>query len=788
MTEPAIRPGRRTTTSTRLYLFTFPWLLGCDSSNADAGGLPGEPDASAPAKPDGGKPPTTPPTGGASHSDDAGTGGKSATGGAGGMGGTGMGGAAGASTCVPTVDTEARCSDGKDDDCDGFTDCLDPDCDGKSCGDGGLTCQAGGCFTKSAGGLPELPRIENVVSRVRGDTLLVDFSAVDGAKDFRIYPLPDAKNVLVGTDGSLVVRDAVYRCAGDLARLRRDSSGFDVFGPSLKGNVHGYTRTEADSLLGYVFLTPAAGRKPVYRVGDPNRNAGYAWPAYVSPPGSEYTGGDYVVGTEARDKMLAKGFRDDGVAFYLPGNGTRTVHASEDDALLFYVDGPEATARGAGTDRFEILATEEAGSVPLYRVYYWMGAEYDLLAAGKANRERALYQGNVPITTLMWPGIRKETTFVVEALDGGCPFPGGFLGAEKSPSAFTSTTAPTITLDEAKNPMTGELFVNGQHEPGSHPKPIARAFVTAAPAPPPGMDWFMGFDQPLSPLTSVYEDGNGVRILHNDKLSVEFVAAPVDHSFGIVLDQFAMGSSASFSLTARNAGARIASADYLHVTMSADIASTGRRYPQIFITNAPADLDKYTNGAHTHTITARLGPYPFESAPPGPFQTILVQVFGATPELQVEFCDQRGWGVSQQCPRANIYGFHAGTESPSWTLPWLPVPIMGNYAGMDRPVKFDVYASTERVYVFVEDRPAGCAVLPAGRMPAGDVTVVFGAAGYHIEIDEHVEHEGGEHEYWHRYSVGHVERRFDDLGVRSKTSLPMPWDESVLPCGDRFYE
>jgi hypothetical protein len=113
---------------------------------------------------------------------------------------------------------------------------------------------------------------------------------------------------------------------------------------------------------------------------------------------------------------------------------------------------------------------------------------------------------------------------------------------------------------------------------------------------------------------------------------------------------------------------------------------------------------------------------------------------------------------------------------------------MGNYAGMDRPVKFDVYASTQRVYVFVEDRPAGCAVLPAGRMPAGDVAVVFGAAGYHIDVDESVEREGAPYEYWHRHSANHVERRFDDLGVRSKTSLPMPWDESVLPCGDRFYE
>jgi hypothetical protein len=90
--------------------------------------------------------------------------------------------------------------------------------------------------------------------------------------------------------------------------------------------------------------------------------------------------------------------------------------------------------------------------------------------------------------------------------------------------------------------------------------------------------------------------------------------------------------------------------------------------------------------------------------------------------------------------------------------------------------------------VFVEDRPAGCAVLPKGHMPEGDVAVVFGSAGYHIDIDEHVAPAGGEHQYWHRYSVGHVERRFDDLGVRSKVSLPTPWDESVLPCGDKFYE
>jgi hypothetical protein len=697
-------------------------------------------------------------------------------------------GGAGPIECSTSIDTETGCADGVDEDCDGFTDCLDPDCEGQSCGDGAETCQAGGCIGQAT--LPELPRIDNVVPLVRGDTLIVEFSALENARDYRIYPLPDPEDVLVGTDGSFVVRDAIYRCGGDLARQRRDSSAFDVFGASIEGNVQNYMRSEAESLLGYVYLTPAAGREPVYRVGDPSRLAGYAWPAYVAPPGIHYSAGDYVVGTVARDALLADGWRDDGVAFYVPIDGKRMLRASDEmSALLFFVDGPEADARSASDDRFQILADEEPDSVPLHRIHYWMGAQYDVLAAGDANRERVLYQGNIPITSVTWPGIRGQTTFVIEALDHGCPFPGGFLGALAAPAADgLGTTADTILLEDARNPATGELFVNGQHEIDSRPQPIARAFVTVSPETHPAMDWFMAFDEPLGSLTSVYEDGNGVRILQNEQLSVEFVSAPVDYSYGIVLDQFAIGSSASFSLTARNAGSHLVQGDFLHATMAVDIASTGRRYPQIFITNAPADLEQYTNGAHTHTITARLGPWPFEMEAPGEYQSILVQMFGPRPELQVEFCDQRGWGVSQQCPRANIYGFHAGTELADWSEAWLPNPVMGELAGMDRPVKFDVYASTERVYVYIEDEPAGCAILPAGRMPAGDVAVVFASAGYHIDIDESVEQPGSQHQYWHRFSANHVERRFDDLGVDSEVPLPTTWDESRLPCGDRFYE
>jgi hypothetical protein len=657
---------------------------------------------------------------------------------------------------------------------------------------GAVTCAGADCLVPCTGDdcLAELPPLENLVARVRGDTLLVDFSAVAGARDYRIYPYPESGSLLVADDGSVAVRDATYRCSGDRPRPRRDRDGINLLAISLEGMIHGYMRKEADALLGYVFLTAGSGREPVYRLGDPNRNGGYTWP-YAAPPGIDYTASDYAVGTAARDALLAKGLRDDGIAFYVPRDAARKVYRAEqdsNDAVLYYVDGPEAAARSGGVERFRVLAAKTEGAVPLYRIFYASGADHDVLAAGEANRHRALNQGNVPLTTATWPGMRAKTTYVIEALDQGCPFPDGLIGAKAVSAADgLGTTAPTITLQDARDPETGEVFINGQHDSTARPRAIARAYVTAEPEPAPAMDWFVGFDQALAPFSAMYEDGNGVRIFHNDLLSVEFAAANVDFSYGTVLDQFVAGSSASYSLSARGADARIAASDYLHVTMSVDIASTSRRYPQVFITNAPLDPPSFEGP--TRVITARLGPYTFEMLPPGDYQSILVQVFGPSPELQVQFCDQRGWGVSDQCPRANIYGFHAGSELSEWTAPWLPVPVLGEYVGLDRPVKFDVYASTEKVYVFVEDRPAGCAVLPAGRMPQGETTVVFGTAGYHIDVDEFVEREPAMHEFWHRRSANHVERKFDDLGIDSHvSSLPMAWDESVLPCGERFYD
>ena len=67
-------------------------------------------------------------------------------------------------TCMPVAATETTCSGGVDDDCDGYADCLDTDCDGQPCGDG-LTCSGGACRAPCPPGVscvPELPAIQNV--------------------------------------------------------------------------------------------------------------------------------------------------------------------------------------------------------------------------------------------------------------------------------------------------------------------------------------------------------------------------------------------------------------------------------------------------------------------------------------------------------------------------------------------------------------------------------------------------------------------------------------------------
>jgi hypothetical protein len=738
--------------------------------------------------------------GGCSSGDSKGTNPSNAGGASNGTGGSSSkaGGAGSTGKPLPGVDckasstSEAQCSDGKDDDCDGFVDCLDPDCEGTSCGeaDSGRSCLAGACL--GVGDLPPLPRIDNLVSKVRGDTAIVDFSAVDKALDYRIYVLPAADKILVGDDGQVSVKDAVYRCGGAMPRDNRMVDAIMRFDHSLTPNIGGYTRKDEDNLLGYVFLTPKEDRETVYRVANPEHPGGFAW-EYQNPPAKEYNGADYVVGTAARDALLEKGWRDDGIAFYVAKDGAKPIYRREfaDKRLsVFYADGAEKTAfegqGGEGGERFKVLAEPVDGSVPLYRIFYEWASDHDILAAGEANKARTLTQGNLPSTSLMWPGLKGETTLVIEALDAGCPWPGGFVGPVARPKGFDDIDNPTITIDDARL-STGEVFINGQY-PDTHPKPIARSYVTVKPEPQPEMDWFESFETgSLDDVVKVAEDNVDTRIYRNDKISFEFdYGGSKNWYYGEILNQLGVGSSNTLGIVPLGANAKLASDKFLHVTMSVDMTSTFRRYPQIMITDTPVGTPENVEQTSFIPMIRRLGPVPQEHLPPGPYHTIIVQTFSGQPELQIEFCDLRGWGVSQQCPRANVYGFHAGESNDlGWTEPWQANPVIGEYLGMDRLVKMDVYATTDEVYVYIEDKPAGCAVLPAGRFPAGDVNINFGIAAYHIDADEYVTRENPRDEYWSRTSAIHTDRKLDDLGVKSGVTLP-PWDTRIK-CGSRYY-
>lgn len=713
---------------------------------------------------------------------------------------------------APTA-TEAACDDG-DDDHDGAADCADTDCDARACGAAAL-CEERVCRPCEGLACAPLPPIEDVRANVHGDTAVIELGPVDGARDYRIYRLPAPGDVTVEPDGRVIVANAIYRCAG----LRPISSRAGTEDGSLAFDAEtgrGYARSEADAVLGYVFVTPGAGRVAVYRMADPQAAAGFLNADWLAPPFEDANAGEYVIGEDARARLLAAGYRDDGVAFYAPEDGDGAIYAARYaardglDARYVFAEGPELEARRDDPDRrtleerFRVHAASVPGSVPLYRVHYFWGDAHDVLAPGEARFQRALHQREVPLPTVSWPGLTAGT-YVVEALDEGCPFPGGHLGPASVPGEVDE--APTITPDEARLD-TGELFVNGQHDVTRMPRAIARTFITLAPEPRAPMAWHQTFDPdtPFAPLT-VTEGGGGAVVMRSETMGVE-VSGCSGISFGPLFGALSVGVSdvgafCGLSVFPRGPSADIAMLErdrFLHVRMTTDLVSTYRRYPQLMITTVlprEPDAGEVVPDARDF-VQHRLGPGVYErrgpdgvlgtadDAPPGQDVTLIVQPFGPEHELVVELCDRIGWRADEHCPRANVYGHHAGDYEETWEAPWLPVPVAGELAGHDRPVRVDVYASTERVYVLLDGEPSGCAALPAGVVPEGRVTPLFRSVSFHTVIDEWAAPEDAPLRYLHEHALTHTVHTWDELGVEPGVMAP-PWDETRLPCGARWY-
>jgi hypothetical protein len=102
--------------------------------------------------------------------------------------------------------------------------------------------------------------------------------------------------------------------------------------------------------------------------------------------------------------------------------------------------------------------------------------------------------------------------------------------------------------------------------------------------------------------------------------------------------------------------------------------------------------------------------------------------------------------------------------------------------GMDRMTKFDVFASSQRVYLFIDDKPAGCTLLPSTMQLAGPVTYTVGDVLYHEGApDELICADARPYGFMHAHQCDETKRHFDDLGFKSGTAAP-PWDDKRFPC------
>ncbi len=633
--------------------------------------------------------------------------------------------------------------------------------------------------------LPPLPQLPSVTAGVVGDSVNLTVFPVDGAKDYRVYVLPSDDAVATLDDGHVTVANAIYRCAGDRQAQAIGADAKKVDEQNIKTltdnqDVSGFRRQLADATLGHVYITPGAGRVPVYALGDPgesadNRCFGQRW--------NESRVKRYTTSDETRAKLISEKWRDDGIAFYVPSGteGTRPVYfkqsADERPANLFYIDGPEADRRRAGSVEFNVLVEPADGTQPLMRTHYSpdCGRGHDELVAGKARFERARYQGDkLPMWDLHWSGITEETTLVVEALDQGCPY-GGAIGPSSRPAGKEDGIdyPQFITLDEAMAASpTGEVFLNGHHDKANKPRAIARSFVKVSPAEKPDMDWFTGFgaDEDLPDFANLswnepcgksnclaeYRQQNELMDMTFGSVTEQrYAAATVLGELWVMYADVGADVGGKFRMTP-NTKATLNTDSYLHITMEASSFTTARRYPQILVSDADAPVQWNLPKANTVIIET----FPDLDAVNWPAA------------LVVQVCDHRPWEVNDQCPAADLYRLRndAGDVSSLGANPEL-----SELTGVDRSTRFDVYMSTKRTYLFVDNKPYGCLDMPTKGVPAsGPVTVTFGDVLYHSGVDPVFAY------YENNLKVASA-RHYDNLGFKSGVEGPK-WDAQNLPC------
>jgi hypothetical protein len=695
-------------------------------------------------------------------------------------------------------------------------------------------------------GLPPLPSLSHVQALVRGNSARITFDPYPDATDYRVYVLPQPGDVLLDASGAMVgVRNATYRCAGVRAAPEIIVDGDqgpggavpqDVFTNTLVSGQVGssYTRTTADATLGYAFEDPAPGTAAVHAVGDPGIYADN----YMYGVREPYTRSKlYVLDAST---YLAKGWRDDGVAFYVPdtatsaacGGSTPVAVATKDVALSQFVThlyfpggGAEAAALGGGTHAFYVCPSQVSGSKPAMRVNYQVvsGEGHDELVLGSEAFGRARCQASTfdacsvaPQSTwqVHWSNIQGPTQLVVEALDQGCPFQ-GLIGHDvvAPASAGDAITEPLTTIDAVRAAApNGEVFLNGDFD-GTTPHPIARSVVSVSPATRPPMDFASDFSGTpetfveilnsdgsndcgeIEALTQVGEQnllccgGCQSNDHHYQSATYDMLARQgASYSFGIVEGEFStfLGGG-SVRVAPRNAPATVASGSYLHVVLEGSAFTTDRRYPQIFVSQQDL-LSSQWLLADSPDISPKVQP------------VLILQPFDQGDKtLEIQLCNQRPWDVNNQCPSFQLEKLDPTPGMQSATANFTPYPEMFEHLQDDDSARLELYLSTAKAYVFFEGQPYGCvdlthrtmldsagaAITPAPAPPAGAVTVAFGTVLYHAAAQGTILNMMSAFHMKHEFASDL--KHFDYFAFKSGEPEPA-WDRSRFPCLTQMHQ
>jgi len=189
--------------------------------------------------------------------------------------------------------------------------------------------------------------------------------------------------------------------------------------------------------------------------------------------------------------------------------------------------------------------------------------------------------------------------------------------------------------------------------------------------------------------------------------------------------------------------------------MEGDAFTTGRRYPQIIISDQAAPVQWNLSKGNALILQT------FEDAGTANWPN----------SYQLQVCDHRQWDVNNQCPGYDLY---RAMSSDGKVTALRPNAEVAEHTGVDRSTHFDAFVSTTRAYLFLDNEPYGCANLPSKGVPSGDVTVTFGDVLYHSGVDSVFS-------YHKKYQKTIARRHFDNLGFKSGVAAPM-WDETRFPC------